>query len=341
MSKLAEALFDAGDLEESRRLFEALTEPAGEPAAQFGLGRIAAARGPSRRGGRALPARDRAVSRSSAPRTTRSRCPIARSDAATRRSARSSSTRRYGARWPALRDPVLGAVTSLRDDAGAKLQRGREARRRRRFAGAIAAHEAALARDPSFAQAHANLISLYGRARNWRRPRSTTAPSSRSASNSADAHYDYGVLLGLQEKWDDAADAYRQAIAVNPLHARGAQQPRTDPRAPAQVRGGAGRIPPGRREPADASGSRASISDACCIALGRPDEAIAELAEADRAARRRSAALSVRALRPRTCGPATGTTAIKWATDARQLALEYGQTRARRGDRARPGVDLK
>src|SRR5262249_45922389 len=38
-------------------------------------------------------------------------------------------------------------------------------------------------------------------------------------SNLADAHYDYGVLLGLQEKWSAAADAYRQAIAVNPHHA--------------------------------------------------------------------------------------------------------------------------
>ena len=44
--KLAEALFEAGDLDESQRLFEALVrEPAAEPAAEFGLGRIAAAKG--------------------------------------------------------------------------------------------------------------------------------------------------------------------------------------------------------------------------------------------------------------------------------------------------------
>jgi tetratricopeptide (TPR) repeat protein len=28
------------------------------------------------------------------------------------------------------------------------------------------------------------------------------------------------VLLGLQEKWDQAADAYRKALAINPLHAQ-------------------------------------------------------------------------------------------------------------------------
>src|SRR5207237_7041865 len=34
------------------------------------------------------------------------------------------------------------------------------------------------------------------------------------------AHYDYGVLLGTAGKWDLAADAYRRAIAINPLNAQ-------------------------------------------------------------------------------------------------------------------------
>src|SRR5204863_423981 len=37
--RLAEARLDAGDLDESAGLFAKLTEPAGEPAVQFGLGR--------------------------------------------------------------------------------------------------------------------------------------------------------------------------------------------------------------------------------------------------------------------------------------------------------------
>ena len=40
------------------------------------------------------------------------------------------------------------------------------------------------------------------------------------AVNVSDAHYDYGVLLGLQEQWDAAAEAYRQALALNPQHAQ-------------------------------------------------------------------------------------------------------------------------
>src|SRR5438093_1460240 len=88
------------------------------------------------------------------------------------------------------------------------------------LAGAITAHEAALARDPSIAQAHANLISLYGRTQNWAKAEEHYRALVALGSNLGDAHYDYGVLLGLQEKWDLAAEAYRKAIGVNPRHAR-------------------------------------------------------------------------------------------------------------------------
>ena len=40
-----------------------------------------------------------------------------------------------------------------------------------------------------------------------------------------------GSCSGLQEKWEAAAGAYRKALAANPLHAAGAEQSRTDPRA--------------------------------------------------------------------------------------------------------------
>src|SRR4030095_345774 len=38
--------------------------------------------------------------------------------------------------------------------------------------------------------------------------------------NLDEAHFDYGVLLGLQGKWAPAGDAYRQAIATNQRTAR-------------------------------------------------------------------------------------------------------------------------
>ena len=78
-------------------------------------------------------------------------------------------------------------------------------------AGAIEAHEAALARDPSLAQAHANLVGLYGRLHETGpRPRSTTARPLARGFDDAELHYDYGVVLGMQEKWDAAADALQK-----------------------------------------------------------------------------------------------------------------------------------
>ena len=125
----------------------------------------------------------------------------------------------YGPRWPAIADPVLATVTSLRDDAQTNLQRGLKLADAGDVAGAIAAHEAALALDPSIAQAHANLVVLYGRARDWPNAEAHYRTVVALGFNLADAHYDYGVLLGLQQRWEDAADAYRKAIAVNPRHA--------------------------------------------------------------------------------------------------------------------------
>ena len=56
----------------------------------------------------------------------------------------------FGAQWPAVRDPVLESVLALRDDPAALLQRGIRLADANDLEGAIAAHEAALARDPTW-----------------------------------------------------------------------------------------------------------------------------------------------------------------------------------------------
>ena len=146
---------------------------------------------------------------------------------------------------------------------GRAVQRGVKLAERGDLEGAIAAHEAALVQEPSLAEAHANLIALYGRARNFAKADEHYRAVVALGVNLSTAHYDYGVLLGLQEKWDLAADAYRQAIAVNPLHAQAhhnlgqilERQRQLDAAADAYRR--ASRV--SRR-----SGSRDSTSDACC-----------------------------------------------------------------------------
>src|SRR5262249_39737114 len=217
--KLAEALLDAGELDASASLFAELTDPACAPAVQLGLGRIAAARG---RHDEAIGRFERAIGLfpefgAAYYGAARSYRALGRLDEA---NAALAQHARYGARWPAIDDPASEAVAALRDDPAALVKRGLARADRGDLDGAIALHEAALAANPSFAQAHANLISLYARAHDPAKAEAHYRALVALGENLADAHYDYGVLLGMQERWTDAEAAYRKALALNPLHAQ-------------------------------------------------------------------------------------------------------------------------
>jgi tetratricopeptide (TPR) repeat protein len=321
--KLAEALLEAGNLDRSQQLFEALRSvPASEPAAELGLGRIAAARG---RHDEAVAHLERAVTLfpewgAAHYALALSYRALGRRDDAQRALERHT---RFGPRWPAVEDPVLATVTALRDDAQTNLQRGLKLADAGDLAGAIAAHEAALGLDPSIAQAHANLVVLYGRARDWPKAEAHYRTLVALGFNLADTHYDYGVLLGLQERWEDAAEAYRKAIAVNPHHA-GAhnnlgqileRQQKIDAAAAAY------------RQAVDAQPTfrlaRFNLGR-MLIGLSRPDDAIVELEKLteprDADAPRYLFALATAHIRA-----GHREEGIKWATDAKQLAATHGQ----------------
>jgi tetratricopeptide (TPR) repeat protein len=321
--KLAEALLEAGSLDRSQQLFEALSGvPESRPAAELGLGRIAAAGGHHEE---AVAHLQRAVSffpewGAAHYALALSYRALGRRDEAQRALERHAQ---YGPRWPAIADPVLATVTSLRDDAETNLQRGIKLADAGDLPGAIAAHEAALALDPSIAQAHANLIGLYGRTRDWQKAEVHYRRVVALGSNLADAHYDYGVLLGLQERWEDAADAYRKAIAVNPRHA-GAhnnlgqvleRQQKVDAAA-AEYRQAVDAQPTFRL-------ARFNLGR-MLIGLSRPDDAIVELEKLteprDADAPRYLFALATAHVRA-----GHREEGIKWATDAKQLAATHGQ----------------
>jgi tetratricopeptide (TPR) repeat protein len=321
--KLAESLLEADDLDASQRLFEALVpEPAAEPAAEFGLGRIAATRGLH---DAAIAHLQRAVALF--PEWGAAYYALALSYRALGRPEDAmrplQQHQQYRPRWPAVEDTALATVSALREDARASVQRGVKLAAQGDLEGAIAAHEAALQREPSLAEAHANLISLYGRARNFEKAEEHYRAVVALGANLSTAHYDYGVLLGLQEKWDLAAEAYRRAIAVNPLHA--------------QAYNNLGQILERQRQlEAAAEAYRHAIDSQpsfrlarfnlgrMLLALGRPDNAIVELEKIveprDAEAPRYLFALATAHVRAghRDVG-------IRWAADARQLALEHGQ----------------
>jgi tetratricopeptide (TPR) repeat protein len=319
--KLAEALLDGGNLQDSQALFSALTDPDCAPAVAFGLGRIAAAQG---RHEAAVEYLQRAIALF--PEFGAAHYALALSYRALgrREDAQAELERhtRFGARWPALADPVLSAVNTLRDDPGALLQRGIKLADAGDVDGAIAAHEAALAIDPSLAQAHANLVSLYGRQRNFARAEEHYNAVVALGVNVADAHYDYGVLLGMQERWDDAAEAYRRALALNPLHAEAhnnlgqiLERSRQFEAALAEYRAAVQSQPTLRL-------ARFNMGR-MLIALGRADEAVTELRQLteprDAEAPRYLFALSTAYVRA-----GLKDEGLKWATEARDLALRFG-----------------
>jgi protein O-GlcNAc transferase len=321
--RLAESLLESGERERSRQLFEALRgHPLSEPAAELGLGRLDAADG---RHESAVAHLERAVALF--PEWGAAHYALALSYRALGRRADAQRAlerhAQYGPRWPVPDDPVVATVTALRDDAQTSLNRGLKLAEAGDLAGAIAAHEAALAHDPSMAQAHANLISLYGRTRNWTKAEEHYRAVVALGFNRADAHYDYGVLLGLQGKWDPAAAAFRQALAVNPHHSRAWQN--------------LGQVMEHQQQFEQAAEAYRHAVDSqptfrlarfnlgrMLIALGRNGDAIAELEKLveprDNEAPRYLFALATAHVRA-----GNRDEGLKWATDAKNLALEHGQ----------------
>ncbi len=218
-ARRAEALFDAGMLEASAGAYDALgAYPAAAPVAALGRGRLAA------RAGRHA---DAAVEFQRAielfPEFGAAYYGLAQSLRALgrREEARVAleQHRVHGTRWPAIDDPLSARVALVRDDPRGHLFRGLRLAELGDLPGAIDAHEAALARNPSLAQAHANLISLYGRTGQWAQAEAHYKAVLAIGYNVDEAYYNYGVLLGLQRRWTEAAVAFRAAIEANPLHA--------------------------------------------------------------------------------------------------------------------------
>jgi tetratricopeptide (TPR) repeat protein len=218
-ARWAEALFDAGQLEASADAYDALAAyPAAAPVAALGRGRVAARAG---RHVEAIAEFQRAVTLF--PEFGAAYYALAQSLRALGRrdEARSALEQQkiHGTRWPAIDDPLSARVALVRDDPRGHLFRGLRLAEVGDLPGAIEAHEAALARNPSLAQAHANLISLYGRTSQWAQADAHYKALLAIGYNLDEAHYNYGVLLGLQRRWPEAAVAFRAAITANPLHA--------------------------------------------------------------------------------------------------------------------------
>lgn len=216
---LAKALLDAGQLDESRALYQALVDEQPETAeAHYGLGRIAVARGELEPAaerfrkacelfpdfGAAHYALARAYRDLGDPERAQAQLVLYQKD-------------KVG--WPAVPDPLLAAVLELKTGANARLRRGIQLAEAGELQAAIAEHEAALAADPKLVKAHVNLIRLYGVQGQPEQAAQHYRAAVAVDAGRAEAHYNYGVLLVGQGKPAEATRTFATVVELDPSHA--------------------------------------------------------------------------------------------------------------------------
>lgn len=217
--QLADMLLTAGDLDASLAEYAALVREVPDLAiAHYGLGRVAT----MRRDVKAAVAHyQRAVEISPQFGTAHYALALAYRDSGLDALAHdhAEAFRRWGARRPLPPDPVLDSVNSLNNTARHLLVRGSALASEGRVQEAIAQHLKAIAADPTLAQAHVNLISLYGRLGRTEEAEFHYRAALALKGSAAEAHYNYGVLKASARGEGDAIEAFRHALDINPFHA--------------------------------------------------------------------------------------------------------------------------
>lgn len=214
----ADALLESGQLDEARRAYQAvLTLPGAEPAARYGLGRIAVASGD------VVAARvdlERAVSLE--PTFGAAHYALAQ---VYRKTGDLAAARQAVARqqqclacWPMPPDPYAARVSTVRDDAAALLQRGLASAGQSDDARAIALHEDAVAKDPQLLQARVNLVTLYARTGNLTAAERHYQAVVAAGTQLAEAHHAWGLAL-VAGRDPRAEPILRLAVEANPLDA--------------------------------------------------------------------------------------------------------------------------
>jgi tetratricopeptide (TPR) repeat protein len=217
--RLADALMRSGNVEGSRDEYRRLAREFPEfAAAHYGLGRTSSLRGET---GAAIPHYQRAVELAPQFGAGHYALALAYRDTGMHDLAQTHMQhyRRWGASRPALPDPLLDRVRSMKATARDLLVEAARLGEAGQLEEAVALHVKALERDPAAAQAHVNLISLYGRLGRPEQAQDHYRAALTLGSNLADAHYNYGVLLTAVDR-AHAARLFRLALDVHPFHAQ-------------------------------------------------------------------------------------------------------------------------
>jgi superkiller protein 3 len=218
--KLAESLFNSGDLNASRQIYSAIVrEYPSDAEAYYGLGRIALAHGEPSAAGQSFSKACELF-----PPYGTAHYELAQID---RKLGKIGEYDRQLALYvknrtlvPPVEDPLRDELRGLDRSAASLLERGIQLEQAGRLQDAIAAHERALQLDPDLMQAHVNLIILYGRSGNFQKAEEHyQAALKLNPDKYPDAYYNYGVLMLKEGKLDQAQAAFANALKINPLYA--------------------------------------------------------------------------------------------------------------------------
>jgi tetratricopeptide (TPR) repeat protein len=218
--KLAESLLDAGEVEEGHAVYSEIVEDIpGAAEAYYGLGRIAVLRGD--------PAAAREFFRKACelfPTYGPAHYALAQADRKLGKPEEAEEELALYARnenvVPPSEDPLRDQLRKLDMRASAHLERGLQLEQVGRLKDAIAETEEALRLDPGLVKAHINLLILYGRMGNREKAEEHyQAAVKLNPTQFPDAYYNYGVLLIMEGKLDEAEQAFRKALAISPSYA--------------------------------------------------------------------------------------------------------------------------
>jgi tetratricopeptide (TPR) repeat protein len=125
----------------------------------------------------------------------------------------------YKVESPDAADPLMADLRSLYTDPQYFMAMGLYFAGQGRWKEAVAEHEKALLFDPDLLQAHANLISLYGRLGAFDKAEEHYRAAIKIDSKNPRAHYDYGVLLEEQGRLAEAKQAFEKTLEADPANA--------------------------------------------------------------------------------------------------------------------------
>jgi len=119
---------------------------------------------------------------------------------------------------PAAEDRLLDEIRALRADPLDHLYRGMKLAQEGKLREAVAAHLRALELNPNLAQAHINLISLYGRLGQYREAEKHFRLATHLEARNPKCYFDYALLLATQSRFAEAETAVRRTLEIDPAY---------------------------------------------------------------------------------------------------------------------------